>query len=48
MVQIREMWITWSSKLIDPISHTQTDWLADKIQGIVAGAVRDDAYGGGE
>lgn len=48
MVQIREMWITRSSKLIDPISHSQADWFADKIQGIVAGTVRDAAYRGRE
>lgn len=34
--QIREMWITYSSQrcLMDPISHTQAHWLADKIRGV--------------
>lgn len=33
---------------MDPISHTQAHWLADKIRGAVEGTVRDDEHGGGE
>lgn len=33
---------------MDPISHTQADWLEDKTQGVVAGTVRDDEHKGGE
>lgn len=33
---------------MDPISHTQAYRLADKIRGVMAGAVRDDEHRGGE
>lgn len=33
---------------MDPISHTQAYRPADKIRGVMAGAVRDDEHRGGE
>lgn len=49
MAQIRKMWISRRGpRWWDPISHTQEDRRADKIQGAEAGTLKDDERRGGE